>query len=269
MQSLFDYNHYTDFLKDWIKNQPKNGRGIMKTWSELLRVEPSVLSQIISKKRKMNLDQAYELSTFLNLSEIESEYFFTLIDLENANTYKLRNHLHRKLSKIKKDSLNLSNRVKHNKKLSTEQQAQFYSSWIYSAVNLATSIGEKETPETIADRLNLSREKIIEVLNFLLECGLVKQELGVYKMGNENTFLDKSSPFLVKHHANWRMKAIQRSDLLTDEELMFTAPLSISKKDFSLVREEIVKLIARIGEVVQESESDQLAVFQTDFFLIK
>jgi hypothetical protein len=98
---------------------------------------------------------------------------------------------------------------------------------------------------------------------------LVKQELGIYKLGKENTFLDKSSPFLVKHHSNWRIKAIQRSEELTERELMFTVPLSVSKKDFALIREEIVKLISRIGGVVKESEAEELAVFQADFFLIK
>jgi hypothetical protein len=51
MQSLFDYDHHTNFLKDWVLHQPKNGRGIPKQWSELMRIEPSVLSQVMNKKR--------------------------------------------------------------------------------------------------------------------------------------------------------------------------------------------------------------------------
>jgi hypothetical protein len=49
--------------------------------------------------------------------------------------------------------------------------------------------------------------------------------------------------------STWRVKALQRAELLTDEELMFTAPLSISEKDFAYLREEIVKLITKSPQI--------------------
>lgn len=269
MQSLFEYGNYADFLKDWISNQPRNGRGILKKWSELLRIEPSVLSQIMNKKRSLNLDQAMELSEHLSLSGLESKYLFLLVELEGARTYKLRNHLNKELLILKEKSLLLQNRIKHDKNLSSDESAIFYSSWIYPAARLATSIGKGQDADSLAALLGISREMTVLVLSFLKETGLVTEELGRFKMTRETTFLNKFSPFINKHHSTWRVKALQRAELLTDEELMFTAPLSISEKDFASLREEIVKLITKVGKVAQDSEAERVALFQIDFIYIK
>lgn len=268
MESIYSFENYRNFLKMWVQNQPSRGRGIYKAWSEALRIEPSVMSQILSGKRGLNLDQGFELQKMLGLNELESEYFDILVQLELANTTKLQAHLKSKLKKIKNESLNLSKRLSKEKTLTDEEKAIFYSSWIYSAVRIATSLNELQTPDKISEKLKINKDKTQNVLNFLVKSGLVTQELGVYKVGPPRTHLERSSPHIIKHHANWRMKAIQQSENLTEEELMFTGPLTISKSDFKIIREEIVKLIMKVSDTVKDTKPEELAYFGIDLFWI-
>ena len=79
----------------------------------------------------------------------------------------------------------------------------------------------------------------------------------------------KKSPFLARHHVNWRLKAIQYSETLTDQELMYSANISISKIDFDSFREELVMLIQKFVKLVEKSPAEEIAQFNLDFFWIR
>jgi hypothetical protein len=80
--------------------------------------------------------------------------------------------------------------------------------------------------------------------------------------------LEKTSPHLKQHHANWRIKSIQKMDKNSIEDLGFTAPLSLSNKDFDILREEMVQLIKKISETVKETDPQDVFCFTLDFFRI-
>lgn len=81
--------------------------------------------------------------------------------------------------------------------------------------------------------------------------------------------LENGSPHLLKHHANWRVKAIQYSDDISEDELMFTSPVSLSTKDFARLRENMVVFIKDFMTAVKESPEEEIACFNMDFFWIR
>ena len=269
MNSIFQYSDYRKYLRDWLANQPKRGRGLLRKWSELLGVNQSILSQVLGGKRELNLDQGYQLQTELGLGEMDAEYFLTMITHERAATHSLKEHLKNKLKKQREESLKLSKRLNHERRLSDTESAIFYSSWVFTAVWLATSLKSAQSVDSICRRFGLDNDRVVEVLNFLVEAGLVEEDLGRFRSRPQRTHLEKNSPFIVRHHSNWRMQAIRRAEDLTDDELMFSGPLSISRNDFKKVREQIVGLIQSVSTTVKETEPDDLAVFQVDLFWMK
>lgn len=72
--------------------------------------------------------------------------------------------------------------------------------------------------------------------------------------------------FVVKHHTNWRMKAIQKMDTRAKEELYFTAPMSIAKKDFELIREKLNVALKDIVDIAKESAAEEVVCLNIDFF---
>jgi hypothetical protein len=154
--------------------------------------------------------------------------------------------------------------------LSDEQKSIFYSSALYSSIHLFTSLTAAGfTTDEIAARFEISRAKTQEILRFLIEAGLVLEAGGRHKMGTQSTHVEAGSPHLLKHHANWRVRAIQASETLSENELMYTVNVSLSKKDFEALREEMVQNIKKFLEKIYASPSEEIACFNLDWFWIR
>ena len=65
------------------------------------------------------------------------------------------------------------------------------------------------------------------------------------------------------------MKSIQKMDFREDSELFFSGPMSISKKDFSLVREKLNIVIKEVVSVVSASNPEDLVCLNIDLFKIQ
>ena len=170
--------------------------------------------------------------------------------------------------KITQKLLNLFDRVEKKHALSDSERAVFYSSWIYSAVHLMTSLNRDVDFNFICSRLKVSPEKIRQVLEFLKNNNLVIEEKGLLKNGLGNNHLEKKSPFIFKHHTNWRIKAIEKIEDLSDEKLMYSVNLSLSKGDFMKLREEMVQFIQKFLKTVHASPAEDIAQLNLDFFWV-
>lgn len=266
-KSIFNFDDYRAYLQDFVKSMPKS-RGVLKAWSEHLNVHTTLVSQIMMGRRDFTEEQGLELIEYLGVGKLEKEYFLELLRKARAGTKKLKDHHQARIKELKAQALKLEERISAERKLTEQESAIFYSSWLYSAIRLSCSIGEGLTLEEIVEKFNLPRETILKALEFLRETGFVKQEGVRYVMGSQYTHLGKSSPYLVRHHSNWRLKALQRADLLTDQELMYTAPFSIAHKDFEVLREHLVQVIQDFLKIVKSSHGEEVACFNMDLFWV-
>lgn len=268
--SFFEENSYRNLIKQHLKSLPKNGRGQLARFAKLLNVNTTLISQVMSGSRDFTYEQALELAQFMGFSEIEVEYFLTLVQKERAGTTKLKTFFENKVRNLREQSKKIERRYEHDRKLTEEERAVFYSSWLYSGVRLYTSTNPHgKTIDEICERFLIERAKAAEILRFLTKTGLCEETQGRYLMAVQSTFLEQGSPHLMKHHSNWRIKAIQSSDLITPDELMFTAPMSLSESDFKKIRETLAEVIKSASLTVKESEAQSIACLNIDWFWIK
>lgn len=267
--SIFEYTDYRAYLNNYLKQLPKKGRGELSRIAQHLRVNTTLLSQIRSGLRDFNIEQTYEMSIYLGHSELETEYFSILVQIEKSGTSNLKKYLEQKRMKLKNQALSLSERISHEKRLTDQDRTIFYSSWLYSAVHLFTSTNDKGlTLEEICSRFNVSRIKINEIIIFLLKSGLCNEHNGRFSIGVRSTFVERGSPHLLKHHSNWRLKAIAKSDAISNRELMYTGQVSISKKDFETVREKLTEFLKDTMSLVKDSPAQDIASLNIDWFWI-
>ena len=268
--SIFNFTDYRDYLRHHLQQLPKNGRGELSKIAEHLGTNSTLLSQVLGGTRHFNSEQTYALSRYIGHTELELEYFSLLVQIDKAGSVDLKSHLRKRLLEVRGEAQKLSKRISHDKKLTDQQRAVFYSSWIYSAIHLLTSVEPKGfTLEEVMDRFDLSRARVIEILHFLSGSGLVTEDGARYKFGVKSTFVEKGSPYLLKHHSNWRIKAIQKSEVLADEELMYTGQFSLSEKDFGHLREKIADFLKNVNNTVKDSPSECLVALNVDWFRIE
>jgi uncharacterized protein (TIGR02147 family) len=268
--TVFEFEDYKKFVLKRLEAMPKKGRGEMLRIAESLRMHSTRVSHIFKGKMNLTLEQACGLAKHLGLSALESEYFLLLVNLERAGSEDLKQMLRLQGQKIRAQAKDLVNRVPREKILTEEQKAVFYSSWFYSGIRLATSIPRYDNVDALADRFQMPREKVRAVVDFLLATGLCAESDGHLQMGSKTTHLEHSSPLVLRHHANWRLKALARHESLGDKELAYTCPVSVTLEDQIKIREMLAEFIEKfLKRVVASDPAEQLACLNIDWFGIK
>lgn len=131
-----------------------------------------------------------------------------------------------------------------------------------------TTLDGGRTKEEICESLELDKKNVSEILDFLVKTGLCRQEKGRYFHHVSRTHVEKDSPYYKQHHVNWRIKSIQTMDRRNNENLCFTAPLSVSEEDFQLLKEEMMTLIQKVSTVVKDSPAENVYCICMDFFKV-
>lgn len=267
---IFEFNDYRAYLKRHIQSLPKRGFGESTKMAKYLSVSSTFMSHVLAGSRTLTTEQSNLLAEYLGLSDLESDYFFYLVQLEKAGTQKLKKYCEKKLGEIKNQSLKVSDRVEYKRELNDEEKSIFYSHPWYSAIHSYSAIRtDGIAVEEFLNRFDIDRTKLLEILKFLKETGLCEFSNGRYKSGTQSTHIGVDSPHLLKHHTNWRLRAIQAGESLTHHELMYTVNVSLSKNDFELLREQMVQFIDQFLKTIYPSPSEEIACFNMDWFWIR
>lgn len=268
--SIFNYQDTKTYLRHYISELPRKGRGEGTRIAKHLGVSTTLVSQVLAGEKSFTPEQTRSLSQYLGLTGLDADCLMFLVQYDRAGSTDLKQFWKSKLDEVRERALKLSNRVKPQRVLNDQQRAVFYSSPLYSAVRLFTSVGDKgKSLGEICDRFEIPRAKASDVLKFLVETGLCVEKEDRFSMGAQSTHLEQGSHHLLRHHSNWRIRAIRQSEELTDQELMYTAPVSLSKNDFESLREEMVGFIKKFLAKVHESPAEEIACLNLDFFWIK
>jgi len=264
---LFEARDYRDYLRKYLASLPKNGRGELSRLAQHLGVNNTLLSQVLAGTRDLSGEQAFALTRYWGFDETHTDYFLTLVQIERAGTKAFRDHLDEKRRRLRDENKKLANRVKTRTRLGEEERRVFYSSWIYSAIHLWTTTNpEGVTVDEIANRLGVARARVQTTTAFLAEVGLIVSHGSRWRVGVESTFLEHGSPHLPPHHRNWRLRAIEKAETITKEELMYTAQVTLSREDFEKIRALLVETIDRSAKIVLPSPAEDLACLHVDWF---
>lgn len=264
--NIFEFSDYRVYLNAWLVAVKAKKTFNLTRLAEIASVHPTFLSHILAGTKHLSLEQATLISTHLEHTKLEQDYFMILINLDRAGNEPLRKYWLEKKSQIESQKNKLGQRFDKHRLLTQEQKAEFYSSWIYVAVWASTAIEDKQSISQIADRFKITREQAESVVMFLTEVGMCVEKEGYFSINESHVHVPNESFFVTKHHMNWRMKAIQKMDTRTENELFFTSPMSIAKKDFTLIREKVTRMIKEIVDTAKVSEAEEVVCLNIDFF---
>ncbi len=247
--------------------QPKQGWGQAALLSRRLKISSVLLSQILNGHRELSSEHAHSMCDFLGLSALQTRYFMTLVEMSRAGTLGLKNYYESQLSDLRASAQELRSKIPTDFQLSEYDKAIFYSDWRYSALRLATSVSEFQTVAALAERFDLPLSKVRELMEFLVQVGLIVEGDGKLQMGPSSTHLPASSPHAKTRHLTWRVKAmeeIQNSD--SSNNLHYCAPTSISASDAAIVKAELGDWISKFVGRVQKSKPQELKCVVIDWF---
>jgi uncharacterized protein (TIGR02147 family) len=268
--SIYNFTDTKTFLKHYISELPRKGRGEGTRIARRLGVSTTLVSQVLAGEKSFTPEQTRSLTEHLGLTGLDADYLMFLVQQDRAGSVELKKYWKAKLAELRDRALKLSTRVRPQRVLNDQECATFYSTPLFSAIRLFTSVGNNgKSVAEICERFEVPRSKAVEMLKFLVETGLCLEKKDRFFLGAQSTHLEHGSHNLLRHHSNWRVRAIRQSEDLTDQELMYTAPVSLSKSDFESLREEMVGFIKKFLTKVHASPAEDIACFNLDFFWIK
>lgn len=262
--SVFDFEDYRAFLNTWIDQQSL--RGVKSQISQALGVSSSLISLILKGEKQLSPEQALDAADFIGLNEKETDYFLLLVELSRAGTLKLKNRLKTKIKQTHKESQQLSKRLKKDLELNDEKKAIYYSSWIYTGLRNLIALEKHHDVAGMAYRLGVPTSTINQCLEFLIENSLAITKNSKITYGPTYTHVGQDSPFVNKHHQNWRIKGIQQMDAKNETDLFYTCPMSLSEKDGLELRSYLLKVIQEVLKTVGPSPSEEVRCLNIDFF---
>lgn len=267
--SIFHYQRLTDFLEAWLldaTSKKGSSRGLKSSLARAMGVSPTMMTFFLQGSKTPNLEQASELADFVKFTDFETDYLFVLIDLERSGTAKLRHKLRRKAQEMQAEAKKLSRRVRQDKQLSDEVKAIYYSNWTFTAVRNLAAIPGFDNENAIAQRLNLPIQQVRRVIEFLIANGLIARSAGQLSYGPQTIYLGADSPFVIRHHQNWRHQAIEKMNQGREDDLFITSPMSLSKAVVEEIRRSLPEFFEAILKKTGPSDSEESYCFNLDWF---
>ena len=262
---IFDFEDYKAFIDEALDRSPVGGRGAYKRLADALRIHPSRLSQILRGEEDLTVEHALEVAKFIQLDSVGTDFLITLVEKSRAGTQELKGYWQRKIETLKETQTLVASHITDSQILSDVAAATYYSSWHYQAARLLCDINKFQTREAIAEKLKLTLEQTDSILKFLVEEELCTKEGKRYKRTSFHTHLEKSSPFVIGHHKNWRLFHLNNADNHWKKDLHFTCPLTSNEEDAKKIHGLLLKVIAEIDEIITDSPSEDLYSLNIDF----
>jgi uncharacterized protein (TIGR02147 family) len=264
MATIFEFKDYKRYLVS-IENA-KEIRSFRTKLARAAGCQNAYVSQVLNGESQFNLEQAEGIAGFLEFTHDEQEYFFLMLQHARAGTASLRKFIASQMTRRREQQLALSQRVHTGESLSEAEQLQYYREWHYSAIHVLVTIGEFQTREAISSRLGLSLRIVKRAVEFLLECGLLKEEKGRLQTGAKRLYLGSESPLINKHHSNWRIHVLQSLSQAEPTDLHYSSVVTVSEEDAEKIKEQLIQAIREAKERIKSSPEEDIFAFHLDFY---
>ncbi len=179
---LFSYDDYRAFLRDWFEAKKKERASFSLRYfaQKAGFASHNFCSYLISSQRNCSAESARRISQAVGLRNRASEFFESLVMLNQAETAADKEYFYEKVKKASR---------KTKKQILTWDQFAFYEKWYYPVVRELMIIGNwKEDPALLAKIVNpaITAQEASEAVDFLLKTGMVvRNEEGRFMLSHD------------------------------------------------------------------------------------
>jgi uncharacterized protein (TIGR02147 family) len=266
MKRVFDFDSYREFLRNRFPAKGE-GRGQRKLFAEAIHCQTSFISLVLTDRAHMSEEMLMGACEFLKLTQFETDFLLLLLHFEKAGTKKLEEFYAQKIEAFRSEQSEVEESLSSNEtELSKEQQIQYYSSWIYPAVHVASMIGKGASLAFLKEALSTDAETVHKATEFLLSTGLIIKKNALFICTNKRIHLSRASPLSVISHTSWRLESIRHLQKMKEQNLHFSSIYTLSKKDYTRIKKSLEAQILACEKIIAPSKEEALCVLNIDLF---
>jgi uncharacterized protein (TIGR02147 family) len=265
---VYEYRDYKACFLDLINADAPTSRGRRKAIAQAVGCQVSHVTTVLSGAGHFSQEQTEAVCRYFGLDAHETEFMLSLVQFNRAGTESLKKFYERLLCQKQENFAGLKSRFRMPDSLKTEEEGLYYSSWQSGAAHVLLSSPKFNSRDAIAEKLKLPSARVDEILAFLVRAGLAEKKHQKFAIGRSLIHLDKKSPLISRHHANWRMRAIQSLDDGEADELHYSSVFSLAKSDVPKVREIFAQALTEALKIISKSPEETIASICLDVFRI-
>jgi uncharacterized protein (TIGR02147 family) len=258
MKRVFDFDGYREFLRNQFPAKGE-GRGRRKDLAEAIQCQTSFISLVLTNRAHMSEEMLLGACDFLKLTRFETEFLLLLLHYERAGSKKLEQFYRQKIELFRNEQSEVEEALSSNEsELNGEQQIQYYSSWIYPAVHVATMLGNGMSLTDLEDILSADSDSLRNATAFLQSVGLIVKKNSLFMCTKKRIHLSRSSPLAVMSHTSWRLESIRHVQKMNDQNLHYSSVYTLSKKDYAKVKKALEAQILACEKIIAPSGRNTL-----------
>ena len=263
--TVFECSDYREYLRSKVGG-PTQKKGIKSAIARALACQPAYITHVLKGQANVSIEQAEAINIFFAHTKDEAQVFLLLVLRDRAGTHTLKANFQEQINAISASRLILTKRLGQRNTLSEEQRSVFYSVWYFLAAQIGLTIPSWRTHDALAKRLGLSSSRVAEALQFLCEAGLVEKKGSQFIPQESQIRIGKDSHHILKHHTNWRIKAMESLENETPEDLHYSGVVSLSEKDVIRIKNLLLEQLKENLKIISDSKEERLFGLNIDFF---
>jgi hypothetical protein len=265
--SVYQAKTYRDYVRASLAGGEGGRRGAVKRLAEHLRCHSTYVSQVVSGKADLSVDQAMRFCGYCELPSDQTEYFLDLLQRDRAGTKEARAHFQTRIDRRLAELSDMKKRWQIAETLTAEQELKYYANWIPQAVHLYCQLPGSHTVESIAQALGLGTDKITKVIADLESLGYLGNGPRGWRSLRDTVHLGKDSEITARSHVHWRLKTIAE---LTERSRLpgthYSSVITMNDKAAREIDALILQHIDATRSVILPAPSESLYVYCLDFY---
>ena len=261
--SLFGESDYRVYIEKKLKTD-EFGRGSKAKLAEALGCQPSFISQVLKEKNSFSLEQGYKLNEFFKHSELEIDYFMTLLELGRAGSHELKTYYEDKRTELQKKAELVENRIKYNE-LSELDTLAYFSNWNHVLIRQLLNIPKYSSRKKIQEKLKIDEDELEKCINFLTEKKLILKNKDHFTIGPQKLHVKKGSPVAQFANSQARIQCLKRLDVKDKNAVNFGAQLTLSDKNFKNFKLKLSDLLAEFHKSLSDDKPEKMCSLIIDF----
>jgi uncharacterized protein (TIGR02147 family) len=279
MKNVFDFKDYKEFLRK-VVGAKESPRGTQSQLARHLGCQSAYLYQVLKGSGNLTEDQAYKVTTFLEFTPAERDYFLLLVRVAKAGSAELRGFLSTEIQKRRDEELDLRNKTEAQTPPDNEAAWSYYfSSSLPSLIHIATSSPKFQTVEAIARKLKVEAKIVRAHLGRLLSFGFVNLHEKKWIYGSPSFHFAKDSRHNLALQLMHRSQAV--SSLLNDpgsnhgssqgsshgsNHVAFSTLFTLDKKGYEDLRGMVSRFVENTHKTVHGGGTDEIYILSLDLF---
>lgn len=185
---IFECKDYRTFLKTTLVEKSQNREGYsLRAFADKISVSNSFLSEVLNSKKSLSVELAFKIALKLDLTDLESQYFCLLVQLEQEKDQAFREEILKRLTSLnpKRKTYDLSLDL-----------FKAISEWYHTAIlELTFLTGFKMNALNISKKIDITKVEAEMALDRLLRLEMLELDKnGNYKRAHDYMLTQSTIP---------------------------------------------------------------------------